>query len=250
MDEVAEDSDALMERYLEGEEISHEETVTALKNGVTTAGSSRSPAAWPRTTWPRTGCSTRSSRTSPRPQAGRARGGGVTLEPARTRSCRLRLQDARRPVRRPHQPLPRLPGRDEARLPPAQPARTPRSAWASCWCPQGKETGHADEFGPGDIGAVAKLKETHAGDVLAARDGDRDAVVQLPAPVMAFAIEPKAKGDEEKVFTALRRLQEEDPTIDFHRDAQTGEQIVAGLSQIHVEVIVDRLKSRFSAEVT
>ena len=59
----------------------------------------------------------------------------------------------------------------------------------------------------------------------------------------------KAKGDEEKVFTALRRLQEEDPTIDLHRDAQTGEQIVAGLSQMHVEVIVDRLKSRFGVEV-
>ena len=67
---------------------------------------------------------------------------------------------------------------------------------------------------------------------------------------MAFAIEPKAKGDEEKVFTALRRLQEEDPTIDVHRDAQTGEQIVAGLTQIHVEVIVERMKERFGAEVT
>jgi elongation factor G len=66
---------------------------------------------------------------------------------------------------------------------------------------------------------------------------------------MAFAIEPKNKGDEDKVFTALRRLQEEDPTIDMHRDDQTGEQIVAGLSQIHVEVIIDRMKSRFGAEV-
>ena len=73
--------------------------------------------------------------------------------------------------------------------------------------------------------------------------------IKLPAPVMAFAIEPKSKGDEDKVFTALRRLQEEDPTIDLHRDPQTGEQIVAGLSQVHVEVIVDRLKSRFGAEV-
>jgi elongation factor G len=67
---------------------------------------------------------------------------------------------------------------------------------------------------------------------------------------MAFAITPKAKGDEDKVFTSLRRLQEEDPTIDLHRDAQTGDQIVAGLSQMHVEVVVDRLKSRFGAEVT
>jgi elongation factor G len=71
----------------------------------------------------------------------------------------------------------------------------------------------------------------------------------LPAPVMAFAIEPKTKGDEDKVFTALRRLQEEDPTIDLHRDEETGEQIVAGLSQVHVEVIVARLRERFGAEV-
>jgi elongation factor G len=66
---------------------------------------------------------------------------------------------------------------------------------------------------------------------------------------MAFAIEPKSKGDEDKVFTALRRLQEEDPTIDVHRDPQTGEQIVAGLSQIHVEVIIERMRERFGAEV-
>ena len=64
---------------------------------------------------------------------------------------------------------------------------------------------------------------------------------------MAFAME--AKGDEDKVYTSLRRLQEEDPTIDLHRDPQTGDQIIAGLSQMHVEVIVDRLKERFGAEV-
>jgi elongation factor G len=73
--------------------------------------------------------------------------------------------------------------------------------------------------------------------------------IKLPAPVMAFAIEPAHKGDEDKVFTSLHRLQEEDPTIDLHRDAQTGEQIVAGLSQLHVEVVVERLKSRFGVEV-
>ena len=115
----------------------------------------------------------------------------------------------------------------------------------------GKGNTAVDELGAGDIGAVAKLKETHAGDWLAARDEPiRMPAEPLPAPVMAFAVEPKTKGDEDKVFTALRRLQEEDATIDLHRDPQTGEQIVAGLSQIHVEVIVDRLRSRFGAEVT
>src|SRR5439155_6369830 len=97
---------------------------------------------------------------------------------------------------------------------------------------------------------VAKLKETRAGDWLADRDQPISMPsIALPAPVMAFAIEAKAKGDEDKVFSSLRRLQEEDPTLDLHRDPQTGEQIVAGLSQIHVEVIVDRLKSRFGCEV-
>src|SRR6202789_3084415 len=73
--------------------------------------------------------------------------------------------------------------------------------------------------------------------------------LKLPSPVMAFAVERKSRGDEDKVLSSLRRLQEEDPTIDFHRDPQTAEQIVAGLSQVHVEVIVERLRSRFGAEV-
>jgi elongation factor G len=115
----------------------------------------------------------------------------------------------------------------------------------------GKEVRHVHEFGPGDIGAVAKLKETRAGDWLAERDEPIEMPrLKLPAPVMAFAIEPKNRGDEEKVFTSLRRLQEEDSTIDLHRDQQTREQIVAGLSQVHVEVIVDRLRDRFGVEVT
>ncbi|HEX3451944.1 MAG TPA: EF-Tu/IF-2/RF-3 family GTPase, partial [Solirubrobacteraceae bacterium] len=115
----------------------------------------------------------------------------------------------------------------------------------------GKDVEHVDEFGPGDIGAVAKLKQTRAGDWLAARDEPIEMPrLSLPAPVMAFSIEPKSRGDEEKVFTSLRRLQEEDPTIDLHRDQQTGEQIVAGLSQVHVEVVVDRLRDRFGVEVT
>ncbi len=107
------------------------------------------------------------------------------------------------------------------------------------------------EIGPGDMGAVAKLKDTYAGDWLAERDETLEMPrPRLPAPVMAFAIEATGRGEEEKVFASLRRLQEEDPTIDLHRDPQTGEQIVAGLSQVHVEVIVDRLHSRFGVGVT
>ncbi len=115
----------------------------------------------------------------------------------------------------------------------------------------GKTIEHAEEFGPGDLGAVAKLKETRAGDWLADRDEPIEMPrLKLPAPVMAFAVAPRSRGDEEKVLSSLRRLQEEDPTIDLHRDPQTAEQIVAGLSQVHVEVIVDRLRTRFGVEVT
>jgi elongation factor G len=115
---------------------------------------------------------------------------------------------------------------------------------------QGKEHEPAHEFGEGDIGAVTKLKETATGDVLVAEDKPVSvAPVDFPQPVMSFAITPKSKGDEEKMSTALRRLAEEDPTLTLRRDEQTGEQLLGGLSQIHVEVAVERLKRRFGVEV-
>jgi elongation factor G len=116
---------------------------------------------------------------------------------------------------------------------------------------QGKEHAPIDVLCTGAIGAVAKLKETGTGDVLS--DSDAAAAIEplgVPAPVVSFAIEPKHKGDEEKVVTGLRRLMEEDPALDVHRDPQTGEQIVAGLSQMHVEVVLERMHRRFGVEVT
>jgi len=115
---------------------------------------------------------------------------------------------------------------------------------------QGKEHQQTQEFGPGDIGAVAKLKETMTGDLLL--DAEREVEVPqlgFPEPVMSFAVTPKSKGDEEKVATSLRRLAEEDPTLVLRRDPQTGEQLLSGLSQIHVEVAVDRLRRRFGVDV-
>jgi elongation factor G len=115
---------------------------------------------------------------------------------------------------------------------------------------QGKEHEQATEFGPGEIGAVSKLKETMTGDLLL--DAEREVElprIDFPEPVMSFAISPKSKGDEEKVASSLRRLAEEDPTLVIRRDQQTGEQLLSGLSQMHVEVAVDRLKQRFGVEV-
>ncbi len=115
---------------------------------------------------------------------------------------------------------------------------------------QGKEHEKADEFVDGDIGAVAKLKDVQTGDLLA--DAERDVSpprLDFPEPVMSFAVTPKTKGDEDKVAQALRRLHEEDPTLQLRRDPQTGEQLLSGMSQVHVEVAVARLKSRFGVEV-
>ena len=115
---------------------------------------------------------------------------------------------------------------------------------------QGKEHEQTGEFGEGDIGAVAKLKETMTGDLLL--DAERQVElpqIGFPEPVMSFAITPKSKGDEEKMATSLRRLTEEDPTLVLRRDPQTGEQLLSGMSQIHVEVAVERLKRRFGVEV-
>ena len=115
---------------------------------------------------------------------------------------------------------------------------------------QGKEHAPADALQAGDIGAVAKLKDVMTGDLLLEKDDTSEApTLDFPQPVMSFAITPKAKGDEEKMATALRRLAEEDPTLVMRRDDQTGEQLLAGLSQMHVEVAVDRLHRRFSVDV-
>jgi elongation factor G len=115
---------------------------------------------------------------------------------------------------------------------------------------QGKEHGPIDTLCEGDIGAIAKLKEVQTGDLLL--DAERSVEVPeiaFPEPVMSFAVTPKAKGDEEKMASGLRRLAEEDPTLRLRRDQQTGEQLLSGLSQMHVEVAVERLRSRFNVDV-
>ena len=115
---------------------------------------------------------------------------------------------------------------------------------------QGKTQAAVPEIKAGDIGAVAKLKESQTSDLIA----DKAVAFTLPAikfpePVISYAIEPKSRGDEEKISTALHRLQEEDPTINYTRDAQTKELLLAGQGQSHIEVTVAKLKRRFGVEV-
>jgi elongation factor G len=257
MDEVAENSDALMERYLDGEEIDHDEIVRVLKQGVT-AGQ-----IFPVTC----GVATANLGTGrllealvedlPSPamrgalSAGGPGGEAIEIEPdeegplvayvfktlADPYTGRVNLFRVYRGTLASDSHAFNVSNGQKERI-------------GQLGQPLGKDLRPCPELGAGDIGAVAKLKETRAGDVLCAGAEEiAFAPLDLPDPVMAFAYEPKSKGDEEKAAAAVRRLTEEDPTLDVHRDAQTGEQIIAGLTQVHVEVIVARMKRRFGVEI-
>jgi elongation factor G len=115
---------------------------------------------------------------------------------------------------------------------------------------QGKAQTTVPEVRAGDIGAVAKLKESQTNDLIAEKPVPFTIPgTKFPEPVISYAIEPKSRGDEEKISTALHRLQEEDPTINYTRDAQTKELLLAGQGQSHIEVTVAKLKRRFGVEV-
>ncbi len=116
---------------------------------------------------------------------------------------------------------------------------------------QGKTQTPAPELHAGDLGVVAKLKDTLTGDTL----GDKNAPIvypkaKLPEPSISFAVEAKSRGDEDKLASAIHRLLEEDLMLRFSRDAQTKEFLVSGSGQQHVEVTVSKLKRRFNVEVT
>lgn len=115
---------------------------------------------------------------------------------------------------------------------------------------QGKKQIPAGAVGPGEIAVVAKLKETNTGDTLC--DDTNPIVyekVKFAEPIISYAIAPKTKGDEEKVSAGLSRILEEDPTLKFHRDEETKEMLLSGMGQVHLEVSLERLKRKFGVEV-
>jgi elongation factor G len=115
---------------------------------------------------------------------------------------------------------------------------------------QGKTATNVPEIKAGDLGAVAKLKDTLTNDVLGDKaDGTTFPPIQFPEPVLSYAIEPKSRGDEDKISTSMHRLEEEDPAIRYSRDPQTKELLLSGQGQLHIEVTVAKLKRRFSVDV-
>ena len=115
---------------------------------------------------------------------------------------------------------------------------------------RGKEHETLSEVTAGDIGGVAKLNNTTTGDTFSTKD---DAVqlppLEVPEPLLAFAIVPKTKGDEDKLSTALARLREEDPTFRVERSEETHETVMYGMGEAHLDVMAERMKRKFGVEV-
>jgi elongation factor G len=115
---------------------------------------------------------------------------------------------------------------------------------------QGKTQTSVPEIKAGDLGAVAKLKDTLTNDTLGDKSDDIVfPAVKFPEPVLSYAIEPKSRGDEDKISTSMHRLEEEDPSIRYSRDPQTKELLLSGQGQVHIEVTVAKLKRRFGVDV-
>jgi elongation factor G len=116
---------------------------------------------------------------------------------------------------------------------------------------QGRKAVEVPELHAGDLGAVAKLRDTLTGDTLGVKGADiQFPLAAVPEPAMTYAIEPKSRADEDKLAPAIHKLMEEDLLIRFFRDPQTNEFLIAGAGQPHIEAIVSRLKRRYHAEVT
>ena len=245
LDAVVETDEALMERYLEGEELDATEVASALKAAVTKG--EVFPVACGVATWNLGTHAVLDLLVEGIPSPAK-KGSPIDVDAAKTAvfvfktvadpfAGKINVFRVLKGTVSPDSSLVNLRAKTKERL-------------GSLLELQGKEHHPALDFGEGDIGAVAKLKDVQSGDLLA----DQEVDVELPEfgfpePVMSFAITPKAKGDEEKVAQAIRRLAEEDPTLRLRRDQQTGEEILSGMSQMHVEIALERAKRRFGVDV-
>ncbi|MGH7323805.1 MAG: elongation factor G [Candidatus Rokuibacteriota bacterium] len=115
---------------------------------------------------------------------------------------------------------------------------------------EGKTQKNVETLGPGEIGVVAKLKETLTGDTLCEEATPFELPrITFPEPAISFAIQPKSRGDEDKISNALARIAEEDPTVHYHFDPETKQLLVSGVGNLHVEMVVERMKRRYNVDV-
>jgi len=131
------------------------------------------------------------------------------------------------------------------------PTRKTTERFGNIFYLDGKNQKPGESVIPGDMAAVAKLKETYTGDTMTEEKNpiQYEKVQPIPA-IISFAVQPKSKGDEEKIMSGLNRLVEEDPTLNYRRDEQTREIILSGMGQVHIEIAVEKMKRKFGVEVT
>ncbi|MDO8736916.1 MAG: elongation factor G [Thermoleophilia bacterium] len=258
MDEVAQNDDDVMEKYLDGKELTNEELYHALKEGVV-AGTVFPIGA---------GCATKLIGVSnlldllvdavPSPakhgtfKAIDASAGEIDLEgKADGPMAAFVFKTLTDPVTRGRISVMRIfSGEMLSDSNVFNPASKSKEHIGKLMRLQGKDHNSTDSLGPGDIGAVTKLKKTNTGDSLCNESQQIIfSPIQFPNPVMSFAVDAKNKGDEEKIVEILHRFAEEDPTLIVDRNTETNELIVSGLSQVHVEVIIERMKEKFGIEV-
>lgn len=130
-------------------------------------------------------------------------------------------------------------------------SRSARERIGQLFAPRGKVQEPIPEVWAGDIAAVAKLQETTTGDTLC--DEANPIIfpaIEFPAPVFSVAVQPKTKGDEEKIGSGLARLAEEDPTFKVEKSTATGQMLISGMGEMHLDIITDRLKRKFGVDVT
>ncbi|HXL45385.1 MAG TPA: elongation factor G, partial [Candidatus Binatia bacterium] len=115
---------------------------------------------------------------------------------------------------------------------------------------QGKTQKNVETLGPGEIGVAQKLKETLTGDTLTEEGQPFELPrITFPEAAISFAIQPKTRGDEDKISTALARIAEEDPTVHYHFDPETKQLLVSGVGSLHVEMVVERMKRKYNVDV-
>ena len=116
--------------------------------------------------------------------------------------------------------------------------------------PSGKRQEAVTELVAGDIGTLAKLQDTNTNDTLAVRENPlKLEPIIFPQPVLSSAVEPKSKGDEDKIGSGFTRLSEEDLTFKMYKDPETSQTVISGLGELHLDIMIGRLKQKFGAEV-
>ena len=257
IDVVSQFDEPILEKYLGDEEITAEDLRRAIRNAtVTRSSSSPSCAARRSRTRACSTCSTPSSTTCParsRSRPGRRR----PEERERSSSVRsrrravrgARVQDHERPPRGQPDVRPRLLGhaRDGAGVVNSTKGRKERIGRLLQMHANHRED--VDSVRTGDIVAAVGLKQTTTGDTLC--DPDHPIILEqmeFPEPVIHVAIEPKTKADQEKLGTALGRLSDEDPTFRVRTDEETGQTVIAGMGELHLDVLVDRMMREFGVE--